>query len=211
MSEERSLSRVKVLSDQSLARLKRKPKEQLLAKCQKVGLIEAQLSRAVDMVLYHETSLQHIVRWREDGLTLDEIEYCLNIRDNCGFAMSIPLIKWYLDGAGFHAPEPGYEEVESIGFGAIGPEVIVDFFQEVAERVGGTYPHHRIMHFIEENLGGDVMKAYSMGIDKMEDLVGTISPRYAHHLRLSEADKEYIQAIIHMDPEYIWGNNQDGI
>lgn len=211
MPENTSISKISDQSSLILSKLKRQPKGRLLAKCEKIGLVEAQLSRAVEMVLYHGTSLAHIVRWREDGLTLDEIEYCLNLRDNYDFSMSVPLIKWYLDGAGFHAPEPGYEEVESIGFGAIGPEVIVDFFQEVAERVGGTYPHHRIMHFIEENLGGDVMKAYSMGIDKMEDLVGTISPRYAHHLRLSEADKEYIQAIIHMDPEYIWGDNQDGI
>lgn len=190
-----ALSRTDELSSvqKQLARLKRPPKGQLLAKCEKVGLVGAELSRAVSLVLHHNSSLQHIVRWRQDGLSLDDIQHCLNIRDDYGFSMSVPLIKWYLEGARFRFPETGFEDVESVGFGAIGPEVIIDFFQEIAERIGGEFPHHRIMHFIEEHLGGDVMVAYDLGVESLEDLVGAIAPRYAHPLRLSAQDHMDIQ------------------
>lgn len=176
------------------------PGQKVLKRAERVGLMEAEDTRhAVELVLVHNTNFYNIVQWREDGMTLNEIEGCLVFRNLHGFSMSVPLIHWFVSRANFRLPSPGDLDVESTGYGSVGPEAIIDLFAEIAERLGGSYPEHQIMHFLEEKYGGDVMAAYDAAIEDMETMVTMIQNKRDTAPRYSEQDASDIAEILKGD------------
>jgi len=171
----------------------------LLRSCTEAGLTGELLTQAMGMVKDHRTNLISIVRWtRKYGLELDRIERYLDFRDTYHFGWSVPLLHWYLDSAGFRFTEAGTEDIVSTGFGADGPEVIIEFFHDIAERIGGRYPHQRIRHVIKEYFSGNVLEAYAFGTDKPDQLLTLIDAGYGAY-RLSARDTLDIEHIVKGD------------
>lgn len=125
------------------------------------GFYGDQLKTAIDLVDRYGTSLPHIVRWTEKlRLPISRIKVCLAIRNEYGIAhMSVALLARYLNHLGFRDHDP--LEVEEV------PESVLEVlstFMDLANRIPGRFPIHRMWHRIEEVFGSNVQEAYHMAI-----------------------------------------------
>lgn len=173
----------------------KRPSDSMLVRAQKVGLEGKDAIRAVELVLVYKSNFHSVVRWREDGMTLDEIAYYLKFKVENDFAMSVPLIRWYVESANFRLPTLANQEMESVEYGAVGAETIIDFFSDICDRIGGSNPAHRIKHIIEEQFGGNVMDAYYLGIENEDELLSRIDRRYFQPTYISSDDREFIDSL----------------
>lgn len=135
--------------------------DKTLARYIAAGFVGEKLEMALDLVKRHKSSLSHIVRWNQKvHLTMPRIKLCLGIRDEYGdYGMSVAVISRYLTNLGFSEFSP--TEVEEI------PDTVMDVFDmflEIADRLGGDYPFHRIWHRVEEEFGSNIQDAYQMAV-----------------------------------------------
>jgi hypothetical protein len=175
--------------------LGRRPSANMLQRAEKVGLTGPDEKRAVELILLFGSNFQSMVRWREDGMTLGEIGYYLEFREFYGFSMSIPLIRKFAEGAGFRLPDLTDRENAFAEYGAKGSEAVIELFTDICDRIGGSYPEHRVMHFIEERFGGDVMVAYQLAVNDSDAFIALIDPGYFGPSEPYEEDRDILERL----------------
>lgn len=133
----------------------------LALRCQRVGITTSNIDEVVAIASVYKTNVYSIVSMMEDGMTLKRAEQCLEIRQAMpNFTMR--LINRYL---------------EAFNFQVTPMEEVLDLFEEVANRIGGKYPLHRVFHTVEEIFDGDFHKAYSMAIEDIDSFVCDIKTK----------------------------------
>jgi hypothetical protein len=126
-------------------------------RCQKAGMDNGEIENAIELVdRYEETTLPFIVKWRENGMSLDRIETCLEIRETCPGG-TVKLINKYINKIDMVMTES-----------VIG---VFETLVEAANKFPGIFNQHFLLHRIEELMDGDIMTAYQIAIDDPEGLI----------------------------------------
>jgi len=136
--------------------------DKTLARYIAAGFVGEKLDLALELSERHRSNITSIVTWHtKKGISMPRLRLCLGIRDEYGmYQMSVILISRYLAQMGFSEHTP--TEVEEIPESVV---AILELFMEIAERIGGDFPVHRVYHRVEEEFGNNVLEAYHMAVE----------------------------------------------
>lgn len=170
----------------SIRRVNPNQQDKTIAKYIAAGFLGNQLSEALSLAENHNTTLAHIVRWNtKKGLSMSRIRLCLGLRDSYGLnALSVTLISRFLNRAGMSEYDP--TEIAFV------PDSVLEYFStftEIAGRIGGNYPVHRVWHTIDELYAGNVQAAYHLALEREDLFIQVITRKISPQEAANELNK----------------------
>lgn len=116
------------------------------------NLVGLRLQQAHEICNYYSVRPGNLVKWMDDGLSLNRIKECLEVREVTSI-LSVSLIGKFLDGIDFQSSLP----ID-----------MLDAFNDVVKGLRMKQPWHYLMHRIEEMFNANVLAAYQMCLQDSE-------------------------------------------
>lgn len=136
----------------------------LMIKCQQMGFDEDSFAQANDIKKAFGVSHQDITDWFGDGIDLDTIQKCLEIKENFNGFYSIPIINFFYQQA--HAAGLS-SDLEDYEIDPAEPEVaIFEMFSDIVRQPNMS--ELGLFRFITHNYNDNVLQAYKDMYDDRE-------------------------------------------
>lgn len=124
-------------------------KDAFLIRCLKAGLDEESLPQAKDLAELHRANLSSIVRWLEEGASLEKIQTALELRDQYPGATTKILLQVY----------------EAAAIQMVPLSEFLAPFEEILEGLRSHSPFNWLVYYIVNSLEGDWQLAHQMATD----------------------------------------------
>ena len=148
MKDKRPRTSTIVVADTVKAELARAGvQDNLISRYVSLGLTDQRLEQAKDICATHSVRDTTLLRWLEDGVTLERVSVCLSVKGLLDEeTASVPLLNNIANALGMN--ESSLNSDESIA------ECIDDIYA-VFESNNWRFPLHTLYHRIDERMGGD--------------------------------------------------------
>lgn len=134
----------------------------LAESCRRAGIDDENVDRYIEVITRYRAQPAKVVELAQRGITPERIDKGYEIsRSRIRYSVEMALV--IMEGTNFHD-----ESQENQVF---------EMFDEVCERVGGKFPAYRLFYFIFNNLGGDILLAYKMAVDDVDDFAAKVRSR----------------------------------
>lgn len=149
-------------------------KERTLIRCRLVGLTDQRLDRAIMVCKDHNIGLPRIIRYMENGITLERVELVLGIYDE-GFVSesraSVYLMNAFANALGFSVDSRNEHFRDAIA-------AFQEFYEARLQHITrATIPLYWLYHRINEVLDGDFRKALNLIETDPEQMVNIVMRR----------------------------------